>query len=99
MAADQVWNEIALPDPATLGWRNAAAEMATGVHAMLTRHSWLIQAFGSFLLSGTGKARHDDHSLAVFEAARITPREPTKPRPPSSPSCSATPSAPPRRPR
>jgi AcrR family transcriptional regulator len=69
MAADQVWNEIALPDPATLGWRNAAAEMATGLHVMLTRHSWLIQAFGSFLLSGTGKARHDDHSLAIFEAA------------------------------
>jgi AcrR family transcriptional regulator len=69
MAADQVWNEIALPDPATLGWRNAATEMATGLHAMLTRHSWLIQAFGSFLLSGTGKARHDDHSLAIFEAA------------------------------
>ena len=28
-----------------------------------------LQAFGSFLLSGAGKARHDDHTLAIYEAA------------------------------
>ena len=43
--------------------------MATDLHAMLTRHPWLVQAFGSFLLFGPGKARHDDHSLAIYEAA------------------------------
>src|SRR5262249_19753941 len=26
-------------------------------------------AFGSFLLFGAGKARHDDHTLAIYEAA------------------------------
>jgi len=36
---------------------------------MLTRHPWLVQAFGSLLLYGPGKARHDDHSLAIYEAA------------------------------
>jgi hypothetical protein len=36
---------------------------------MLTRHPWLMQAFGSFLVFGPGKARHDDHLLAVYEAA------------------------------
>ncbi len=30
LAADQAWHEIALPDPATTGWRGAAAAMATG---------------------------------------------------------------------
>ena len=39
---------------------------------MLTRHPWLVQAFGSFPVFGPGKARHDDHSLAVYEAAGFT---------------------------
>src|SRR3954471_4755999 len=46
--------------------------MATGLHAMLVRHPWLLQAFGSFLVFGPGKARHDDHTLAVYEAAGFT---------------------------
>jgi AcrR family transcriptional regulator len=69
LAADQAWNEIALPDLSATGWRDAATAMATGLHSMLTRHPWLLQAFGSFLLFGPGKARHDDHTLAIYEAA------------------------------
>ena len=69
LAADQAWNEITLPDLAATGWRDAATAMAVSLHAMLTRHPWLLQAFGSFLLSGPGKARHDDHTLAIYEAA------------------------------
>src|ERR1039457_3146676 len=72
LAADQVWNEITLPDLAAAGWRAAAAAMATGLHAMLTRHPWLVQAFGTQVSSGTGKARHDDHTLAIYEAAGFT---------------------------
>jgi AcrR family transcriptional regulator len=72
LAADQAWNEIALPDLTAVDWRTAAAQMATDLHAMLTRHPWLVQAFGSLLLYGPGKARHDDHSLAVYEAAGFT---------------------------
>lgn len=72
LAADQVWNEIGRPDPAAVGWRAAAATMATDLHAMLTRHSWLVQAFGSQVLYGPGKASHDDHGLAVYEAAGFT---------------------------
>ena len=69
LAADQVWSEIARPDPDTAGWRAAAAAMATDLYATLTRHPWLAQAFGSQLLYGLGKARHDDHGLAIYEAA------------------------------
>src|SRR6266498_3221937 len=43
--------------------------MATELHAMLTRHHWMVQVFGSYPAYGLGKARHDDHSLAIFEAA------------------------------
>lgn len=69
LAGDQAWNEIALPDLVETDWRTAAASMATDLHAMLGRHPWLVQAFGFFPVFGPGKARHDDHSLAVYEAA------------------------------
>jgi AcrR family transcriptional regulator len=72
LAVDQVWHEIPLPDLTATGWRTAATAMATGLHAMLTRHPWLVRAFGSQVLYGTGKARHDDHSLAIYEAAGFT---------------------------
>ncbi|GAA4256656.1 TetR/AcrR family transcriptional regulator [Dactylosporangium darangshiense] len=69
LAADRLWSDLPLPDPDEVGWRPAATATATAVHAMLTGHPWLVQAFGSYVLFGAGKARHDDHSLAVFEAA------------------------------
>jgi AcrR family transcriptional regulator len=72
LAGDQAWNEIALPDLTATDWRTAARQMATDLHAMLTRHPWLMQAFGSFLVFGPGKARHDDHHLAIYEAAGFT---------------------------
>jgi Bacterial regulatory proteins, tetR family./Tetracyclin repressor, C-terminal all-alpha domain. len=72
LAADRVWQEIDLPDPDAVGWRDAATALATGLHAMLGRHPWLVQAFGSHLLHGPAKARYDDRCLAVFEAAGFT---------------------------
>ncbi|GAA4228227.1 hypothetical protein FHR32_002604 [Streptosporangium album] len=69
LAGDEVWNEIELPDLDALDWRTAATTMATGLHTMLTRHPWLGQAFASHLFYGPGKARHDDHSLAIYEMA------------------------------
>jgi AcrR family transcriptional regulator len=69
LAADAAWQEIPLPDLATVNWRAAAASMATELRAMMVRHPWLLQAFGSHLLYGPGKARHDDHGLAIFEGA------------------------------
>jgi AcrR family transcriptional regulator len=72
LAADRAWNELDLPDPTVLGWRAAATELAIQAHVMFARHTWLVQAFGSHLLFGPGKARHDDHLLAVYEAAGFT---------------------------
>jgi AcrR family transcriptional regulator len=72
LAGDQVWNEIVLPDLTELDWRAAATQMAGGLYAMLVRHPWLLQAFGSFLVYGPGKARHDDHNLAIYENAGFT---------------------------
>ncbi|MEJ3748067.1 TetR/AcrR family transcriptional regulator [Actinomycetes bacterium KLBMP 9797] len=69
LAGDAIWHEVELPDLDATDWRTAATAMATGLHAMLTRHPWLGQAFGSHLLHGPGQARYDDHSLAIYEKA------------------------------
>jgi AcrR family transcriptional regulator len=72
LAGDRAWNEITLPDPTTTDWRTAVTRMANDLYAMVTRHPWLVQALGSYVVYGPGKARHDDHSLAVYEAAGFT---------------------------
>ncbi|MEU8759713.1 TetR/AcrR family transcriptional regulator C-terminal domain-containing protein [Streptomyces sp. NPDC048659] len=75
LAGDAVWNEVELPDLDAMAWRPAATAMAGSTHAMLTRHPWLGQAFGSHLLYGPGKSRHDDHSLALYEKAGFSPAD------------------------
>ncbi|MFJ5549815.1 TetR/AcrR family transcriptional regulator C-terminal domain-containing protein [Streptomyces sp. NPDC093225] len=72
LAGDAVWDEVSLPDLDVVDWRAAAEAMAQGLYAMLVRHPWLVQAFGSYLFYGPGKARHDDHTLAVYERAGFT---------------------------
>ncbi|MFD0853262.1 TetR/AcrR family transcriptional regulator, partial [Actinomadura adrarensis] len=72
LATDQVWGELALPDPDTVGWRTAATAMATDLYAMFVRHPWLVQVLAAHLVYGHSKARHDDHHLAVYETAGFT---------------------------
>jgi AcrR family transcriptional regulator len=69
LAGDEVWNEIELPDLSVVDWRTAGMTMAKDLYAMLVRHPWLVQAMGSYLFQGPGKARYDDHSFAVYEMA------------------------------
>ncbi|MFD4373395.1 TetR/AcrR family transcriptional regulator [Streptomyces sp. NPDC058486] len=69
LAGDRVWDEIRLPDTDAIGWRAAATAMATDLLAVFTRHPWLVQALATHLFHGEAKARHDDHSLAVYETA------------------------------
>ncbi|MEU4166968.1 TetR/AcrR family transcriptional regulator C-terminal domain-containing protein [Streptomyces sp. NPDC026665] len=69
LAGDAVWSEAEVPDLDGADWRTAAAAHATAVYAMLNRHPWLVQAFGSHLLYGPAQARHNDFSLAVYEKA------------------------------
>ncbi|MFI2207927.1 TetR/AcrR family transcriptional regulator [Streptomyces sp. NPDC020192] len=67
LASDAIWHEVELPDLGTTDWRTAATAHASSMHAMLTRHPWLVQAFGSHLLHGPCQARHNDLSLAIYE--------------------------------
>ncbi|UBU08704.1 TetR/AcrR family transcriptional regulator [Nonomuraea gerenzanensis] len=72
LAADAVWAEIELPDLDETPWRAAATAMAKGLYAMILRHPWLVPAMSTHLLYGPGKSRHDDHLLAVYQAAGFT---------------------------
>jgi AcrR family transcriptional regulator len=74
LAADALWDEVDLPDLDTTDWRTAATQMATNLYAMILRHPWLMPAMSNHLLYGPGKARHDDHLLAVYETAGFTGR-------------------------
>ncbi|GGX77871.1 TetR/AcrR family transcriptional regulator [Streptomyces anandii] len=69
LAGDAIWQEVELPDLDATDWRTAATAHASSMHAMLTRHPWLVQAFGSHLLHGAGQARNNDLSLAIYEKA------------------------------
>jgi len=69
LASDAIWHEAELPDLDATNWRTAATAHASGMHAMLTRHPWLVQAFSSHLLHGPGQARHNDLSLGIYEKA------------------------------
>jgi AcrR family transcriptional regulator len=75
LAGDAIWDEVQLPDLDATDWRTAATAMATGLNDMLARHPWFVQAFGSHLLYGRGKARYDDHSLALYEKAGFAPAD------------------------
>ncbi|MFD7645021.1 hypothetical protein ACFV4P_30710, partial [Kitasatospora sp. NPDC059795] len=44
------------------------------LHAMLARRPWLVPAFGAYLLHGSGKARFDDRTPALYERAGFAPR-------------------------
>ncbi|MFB6876452.1 TetR/AcrR family transcriptional regulator [Streptomyces sp. NPDC056323] len=72
LATDQAWSELELPDPAAVDWRTAVTAMATDLYAMFTRHPWLVQVLAAHVVYGEGKARHDDHHLAVHETAGFT---------------------------
>lgn len=69
LAGEQVWTELDLPEFTSADWRSAAVKMATDYHAMLIRHPWLLQVFGTFAVYGPNRARHDDHNLAIFQTA------------------------------
>lgn len=72
LTSDALWHEIELPDLAATDWRTTATAHAGGMHTMLTRHPWLVQAFGRHLLYGPGQARYNDLGLAIYEKAGFT---------------------------
>ncbi len=69
LAADAVWDEIALPDPVQLGWREAARRLVLGVYEAAVRHRWLMASTVSHYGYGPGRARWQDRCYEVLELA------------------------------
>src|SRR5205814_9239906 len=69
LAADQVWSEIARPDPDTAGWRAAAAALAPGLCAAPPPHPGLGPRLGPPLLYRPGQAPPHRPGPAHFPAA------------------------------
>jgi AcrR family transcriptional regulator len=74
LAADHVFGEIELPEPTVAGWQDAATAMAGSMYEMIMGHPWLLAAMSTHLIYGPGKARHDNHLLAIYETAGFTGR-------------------------
>lgn len=72
LASDQTWGEISVLEPGEVGWRRAAVALARSTYDLGVTHHWLIPAIPSCLAYGTGMARYQDHSYAIFEAAGFT---------------------------
>ncbi|WP_158647442.1 TetR/AcrR family transcriptional regulator C-terminal domain-containing protein [Actinoplanes sp. ATCC 53533] len=69
LAADEVFGAIDLPDPHTVGWRQAAASMAHGLRSAILEHTWLGPVFGTHPVYGPKMARWVDHCLGIFTLA------------------------------
>jgi hypothetical protein len=69
LAADRVWGELELPDPAEAGWRAAARTLVYDTLELTRRHPWLLSAVSTHLVYGPGMARFQDHTYAIYETA------------------------------
>src|SRR5579864_4815299 len=50
LAGEHVWSELPLSDVSSSNWRAAVTQLATEFRAMLIRHPWLLQVFGSYVI-------------------------------------------------
>ncbi|MET8448354.1 TetR/AcrR family transcriptional regulator C-terminal domain-containing protein [Streptomyces sp. NPDC005209] len=75
LAADRVWGEIELRDPAEAGWRAAARALMRDTYATVERHPWLVPAISTHFVYGPGMARFQNHSYGIYEAAGFQGRD------------------------
>ncbi|MDH2425262.1 TetR/AcrR family transcriptional regulator [Sphaerisporangium sp. TRM90804] len=47
LVLDEVYGEVAVPDPAAVGWRDAVAVLAYGLRGALVKHPWAITLVSS----------------------------------------------------
>lgn len=72
LAADAVWREIELPHPGASGWRPIVMTMAADMHSMFVQHPWLMAAMAVHGPHGPGRARYEEHLVAVCEGGGLT---------------------------
>ncbi|WP_060714087.1 TetR family transcriptional regulator [Pseudonocardia sp. HH130629-09] len=64
LAADAVFGEVDLPDPAEIGWRDAIVASSHGLRNVILRHRWLIPVLGAHpTINGKHIASYQNHAL------------------------------------
>lgn len=69
LAADEVWDEVRLPDVPTVGWRAAARELMYTARELCDRHRWLVRVITTYAGYSEGMARFQECAYETFEAA------------------------------
>ncbi|ALE76838.1 hypothetical protein FRP1_29035 (plasmid) [Pseudonocardia sp. EC080625-04] len=70
LAADAVFGEVDLPDPAEIGWRDAIVASSHGLRNVILRHRWLIPVLGAHpTINGKHIASYQNHALTACELA------------------------------
>lgn len=69
LAANEVWDEVRLPDVPTVGWRAAARELMYAARELCDRHRWLVRVITSYYAAGEGMALFQECAYETFEAA------------------------------
>lgn len=69
LALDEAFGEISLPDPETVGWRNAATALAYGLRETIFRHPWMGAVMGSRPNVGPNALRLAEQVTRVFTHA------------------------------
>ncbi|MEV4432140.1 TetR/AcrR family transcriptional regulator [Streptomyces sp. NPDC049585] len=75
LAIDEVWGEIALPDPAeeTADWRDQLRDLVSQYRRTLVAHTWLPQLLGQYLNIGPRAMTFANTSLAVIRRSGVAP--------------------------
>ncbi|MEV6242572.1 TetR/AcrR family transcriptional regulator [Lentzea sp. NPDC051838] len=66
LMVDEVYGEIALPDPGT-DWRAALTQIAHGIRTAAKRHPWLVDLLGGRPHRGPNSLAHIEASLATLD--------------------------------
>lgn len=69
LAIDAIMGEIEISDPETVGWREAARELATGMRSLILRHPWMTALFGVHPAIGPQALRVGERAVEVLTAA------------------------------
>ncbi|GAA3167943.1 TetR/AcrR family transcriptional regulator C-terminal domain-containing protein [Planomonospora alba] len=72
LVMDEVYGEVPLPDPETVGWQDAAVRFAYGLREALFKHPWAIPLISTRPSIGPNAMRLSTRMAAVFEQAGFT---------------------------
>ncbi|NUO97952.1 MAG: TetR/AcrR family transcriptional regulator [Nonomuraea sp.] len=72
LAYDEIWGEVAIPDPDEVGWRESASVLAYRMRQVMLSHPWSADLLGRLPALGPRALGTADRMRKVFKAAGFT---------------------------